>query len=943
MSSAADYCDGAYKKLSYRDEIPFSEMLDAFAYSSSDRIFATTDYRLACVWEIEMISREQATESDMAMISNGLAHLIDQFPDETIGQFMRVSTSDIEETVSKFESSTAKATFAPEVSQSIAALQRRGAKSGFLTTVPQEAVLASMKEEWEELRQMGLTEEDEWDESRSRDDHSIRGRAGRYAMRHRFFLVFAMDSKFAHNGVVQGALNRVRSVLNPKTGAKLYADAFQRHREVFLDHVDRIERSMGGMGFQNERVTGQGLIDVVFSLLNPERSKVQRAPRYSGLTPLRELVGRRDPENVVGDGNISKYMAMSTVETSDDGWEIEGHTYRVTSMKHMAEEPKPHLLMNALSETEGEGWSCFNFRVCDQRRIRMVVRMRKGIQSSGEDAKPKKGFFSGDKIKESKVAEDLANLDNATNPEEPHRRKVVDASVHVVCRDASRDRANRRARALESLLWESGYREELRGDAVIHSTLPLNFRAPSQRMLRRWTRMLSVNMTDLIPAYSAFPGFSDGRLLMNNSDGTPINLDPFTKYTAAPHQLVVGGTGTGKSFLVNALTMQMRVQYAPKTIIIDKGRSFEALCESMGGQYIYLVASEDEEGRKPICLNPLHISEEEGAVIAREPTGDEIEYMQDVIVAMCKSGTADEGGKTEPLKKAHKNLIQAVLIRLFRKRELGQELTMTDFCTEMNKEGDEGLSITRRMSEFTQDGIYGRMFDGELDVDWDNPMIVIETERFADRQAMDVVMLAILNQIDQYMKYRLPANMRKMLVIDEAWRVLANHARAVGQIYREARKYNCSISLISQSIRDFMRIVQAEGDADDGILANTNHFYFLGSNPADRKGAKELLEITEQEEAIWRNNLSVTPFYTEFLYLARTTDNRNYTGSVRLYSNPVTLWLSSTQPDDRTMREDRINAYLKKGLEPQEARRRAIVELAEEYPYGSRYEYRLAA
>lgn len=943
MSAINEYTNGAYQKLNYQPRLSFSDLLDAFAYSSRDKIFGTVDYRLAVVWELDLLPGEGFSDVDMASVSNGLASVIDRMPDQTSGQIIRVASTDNRDIINRYSAQCSDATFAKEIQNSVLDLQRRGAEGGFLRTVPEEAVVARMREEFAELQAMGETEDDEADPSDFFDDHSIRGRGGRFAMRQRLFLIWTTEPNFT-DGVFPKLIDRLKSARKTKKSDQRYQARFKRHREHFLSHVNNLERTLQAMNFGVERKTGQDLIDLVYGMLNPERSLRQPAPRYTGRVPLRRIMGSSNPDDEVSEGRMSSRMIMCSVEADNDGWVSDGHTYRATTVKHMAERPNPHLIQNALAETEGAGWTSFNFAIRNQKRLRASIRLRKGRQKSSEEmSEGQRGFFSGDSIKKARDAADIAMLDNITNPEEHTRNKIVDCSIHICCSDRSEDVATQRAKSLETLLWDSGYREDLRADAILHHSLPLNLRQKAMPLLRRTHGMISTNMTDLVPFYGGFRGVPDGRVLLNNSDGTPITIDPFSRITPAPHQLVVGGTGTGKSFLVNALAMQLRSQYAPKTIIIDKGGSFEDLCESTDGEYIYLISQKQEDGRRPICLNPLHINDEIDAVDARLPTSEEIENMQTSVVAMCKSGTANEKGQTEFIPKVTVNLIQEVLIQLFADRELGQEFILSDFARLMEQRGDEGVTVVRRMQEFLTTGIYGEMFDGELDVNWDNPMIVIETERFADRQAMDVVMLSILAQIDQYMKFRLPASMRKLLIIDEAWRVLANHASAVGQIYREARKYNCSITLLSQKLSDFQKIVASEGDADDGISANTSHFYFLGSSPADRRGAKALLDLEPEADELWRNTLSVPPFYTEFLYVARTTASNNYFGAVRLYSNPVTLWLASTNPDDRDARKQAIDEKIREGLAYQEARRQAILKLAKEYPYGSRYNYQLAA
>src|SRR5262249_22352452 len=51
------------------------------------------------------------------------------------------------------------------------------------------------------------------------------------------------------------------------------------------------------------------------------------------------------------------------------------------------------------------------------------------------------------------------------------------------------------------------------------------------------------------------------------------------------HTVVLGATGSGKSFLLNFLITQAE-QYAPRTVVFDLGHSYRKLATLLGGSYV---------------------------------------------------------------------------------------------------------------------------------------------------------------------------------------------------------------------------------------------------------------------------------------------------------------------------------------------------------------------
>jgi len=201
-------------------------------------------------------------------------------------------------------------------------------------------------------------------------------------------------------------------------------------------------------------------------------------------------------------------------------------------------------------------------------------------------------------------------------------------------------------------------------------------------------------------------------------------------------------------------------------------------------------------------------------------------------------------------------------------------------------------------------------------------------------------MLATFRQIEQYSKYKLPRNRRKIVGVDEAWNTIANReaANALGGFFRELRKYKGGVFLISQSLIDFLKLVEHEGGAEDGILVNTSHFYLLACTSADHKAAQDELNFTDEEINAWSSVSSLPPFFSEIFYRQKMTTEHFESGVFRIYSAPVPLWLATTDADDVEKRNEIVTEFINQGMPAAKARREAIQILASQYPFGSRYE-----
>ena len=128
-----------------------------------------------------------------------------------------------------------------------------------------------------------------------------------------------------------------------------------------------------------------------------------------------------------------------------------------------------------------------------------------------------------------------------------------------------------------------GYREDTALLPTFISFLP---GVHGIRKINREFTLLSGHAADFVPieipwtgTHDAAPGF-----LTRTREGTLLRFNPFSPELTNGNILVIGKTGSGKSFLIKQLLLQLEV-LNPRIAIVTKGPDYRALVELLGGQY----------------------------------------------------------------------------------------------------------------------------------------------------------------------------------------------------------------------------------------------------------------------------------------------------------------------------------------------------------------------
>lgn len=943
----------ALSRRGYQGGMPIELLSDAFLFEENGNYFHTVDGRFAKVWKIQGVDASLLDNDQLYAVTEAFAEVLNKYPENSCGQFIRHTHRDIRDRMETYRDGLDQdaGEFTKAIADSILDRQYNAAVSpnGFFAKLTTNAMRQMRDEAMASVNNMDDDVKSNLSKSINREINE-----GRFPYVTDFYLTFLWEPSYMFGKFIDKTWKSGMASMGLADADKLAFEAYTKHVGRFGDNCNQIAQALAALGFRPEELTGQGFINLQYKLMNPVRSYNIDAPLYRPDLPIYECL--KNPSLVSNGQALNNAPMFAHVVTTNKGWTIHdtGREYHIRSTSLLGKPGKsaPGMLQIAMTGIESECLATVNWVVPSK----LVVLARNTAR--GRLISAKKTMHLGDKELIQAQSQDLDAVKASISSENvTNRQQMFDVSLHVNMMGFNAERLEDLTEKLESLLWRMGKAETLRGDAVTRSSMPLNYIPKSRTLLRRDTPHLTRSLSHLCPLFVEYQGVDDPAIVMNNRDGQPIFLDLWGRSVNTAHSLIVGTTGSGKSFTFNNILMGARAKYRPKVWIIDKGDSYESLCLVLGGNYVRLATEPFPEpitGRTiyPICINPFWLaSDEEGN--AMMPSLDDIMFMANMLVMMMTTGNGEKNAvvhpKTRPLlyKALQEFFAQWVEVHPTK------EPMFSDFIPHLQKSSFTDLGgedIAEKLTLYFGQGAYSALFDGKLQVDWDNDFTVLEIQRMAKSDALGIVTLALFRQIDLYCKFKLDRGRKKLIAVDEAWATLSSptSAAALASFYRELRRYGAGCLLISQTVNDFVSIIKAEAngasDTQDGILENTSHYFFLACSESDYKIAQSELAFTNEEVDLWRSLASLPPIYSEVFYRMRTAQGLYYSGVFRLFASSVSLWIASSHPDDFSMREKKTQEIVhSQNVNESIARQRAIVALAKEFPYGARFHVEDAA
>jgi conjugation system TraG family ATPase len=321
----------------------------------------------------------------------------------------------------------------------------------------------------------------------------------------------------------------------------------------------------------------------------------------------------------------------------------------------------------------------------------------------------------------------------------------------------------------------------------------------------------------------------------------PINMGICTNR----NKFILGPSGSGKSFFTNHM---VRSYYEQGThiVLVDVGHSYKGLCEMVGGYYF----TYDE--KNPIRFNPFYISE--GDTLDTEKK----ESIKTLLLALWKKDN-------ETFNRSEYVALSNALQLYYEKLDANPDLfpcfnTFYDFLKgdfvkilEGDKVKEKDFDVNNFLyvlRPYYQGGEFDYLLNATENLELlKERFIVFELDNIKDHPILFPVVTIIIMEVF-ISKMRKLKGVRKMILIEEAWKAIAKEGMAeyIKYLFKTVRKFFGEAIVVTQEVEDII----SSPVVKQAIINNSDCKILLDQSKYQNKfeQIQELLGLTEKEKAL---------------------------------------------------------------------------------------------
>ena len=315
------------------------------------------------------------------------------------------------------------------------------------------------------------------------------------------------------------------------------------------------------------------------------------------------------------------------------------------------------------------------------------------------------------------------------------------------------------------------------------------------------------------------------------------------------NRFCLGGSGGGKSFFFNHLTRQYYEQ-GTHVVIVDVGNSYKGLCELIhqktgGEDGIYFTYTEEH----PISFNPFYT--DDGVF--------DIEKKESIKTLILTLWKRDDEPPTRAEEVALSNAVNLYIGKLKRQEVVPgfntfYEYVKTEYADVLKqkqvREKDFDLANFLNVLEpYYRGGEYDYLLNSEQQLDLlSKRFIVFEIDAIKDHPILFPVTTVIIMELF-INKMRRLQGVRKMILIEEAWKAIAKQGMAsyIKYLFKTVRKFYGEAVVITQEIDDII----SSPIVKESIINNSDCKILLDQRKFMNKfdAIQSLLGLTDKEMA----------------------------------------------------------------------------------------------
>ena len=829
--------------------MPFTELLPYYGYENG--FFVLKDGSLGQVWEVSLIESETKSAAHLEQLAQMIEGVIIRLPEDLVScQFILICDEDFGDTLQSY----------------------RDFAGSFDNNIVREANKAKL--EHLNLGKTGFFEQ----------------HTGPYSSKRiRCFFTLRYFPSWSHTNFG----DKLQFYFSGKNMIKeKLSDDFLVNCQSVTRFSDVVEGVFKACEIRHSRLNEEKLHCLIYKLLNPKRANSLPMPVFR----KSEL--------------FTDQLLYNCPKASLEGFEFENQLFKVVTLKELPLSTETGMFTAELAR--GTRFSMLdllkdfimviNFYIPKQEVAIRGIKMQKAF------AFMQRSTYFGDKSIE--ASEKKEELDSVIRETFSSGHKIIYPRIHFIISESSKEKCESSIANILNMLSRmgcEGLKEEIIGATLFLSCLPLCFDHSYERFIKRTRRMISSNLSDMLPLYGSVKGTQTPAQVYLNRRGELVNWDFFDSNTN-PHAIIIGASGAGKSFFVNDFILQ-NARLDSHFFVLDKGDSYRKLCQILGGQYIKF------ELNNPVTINPF----------LKEPDSEHLAFLVTVLSEMCSGG--DE---RERLFREQEGVLQKAILSAYEERKnKDEEVVLSDVVDKLKSHacnrklglGESiGLKLALKLTPFTREGSYGRFFDGKNQFNLGTKFTVFELGNLSAHSDLQlVVLLNIMYFITNFVSSSEMKPKRKFLLIDEAWSLLRlkNTAEFITNSFKTYRKYHCSAVAITQEIVDLVG-----GDCGIAIQANAANKVFLKQEPNVVDSLKTFASLSDKEIELLKSVQTQKGKFSEAFLISDSSR-----GVIRLVPDPFLYWLATSDAKDNEYLENKVQQFEGKYLEALEA-------CAKERPYG---------
>jgi type IV secretion system protein VirB4 len=335
------------------------------------------------------------------------------------------------------------------------------------------------------------------------------------------------------------------------------------------------------------------------------------------------------------------------------------------------------------------------------------------------------------------------------------------------------------------------------------------------------------------------------------------------------HTLVLGATGSGKSFLLNFLITHLQ-QYDPLTVVLDLGHSYRKLATLLEGGYLELGIHQ-----QTVTLNPFDLA---------APTPEQLHFLHAFTRVLLEG---EDGYRLSD--REDREVYEAVENLFVLDRAQRRLFTLANLLPR---------SLGARLHKWVGSGRYAALFDHPHDTLTMDRLQVFEFEAMrAYPSLLEPLLFYVLHRVGERVLDPAEAGTVKVCVLDEAWRLIQHPTlRAyVQEALKTWRKRNASMMLATQSLDDF-----ASADLLRTVVESCPTRLLLANPSLDRQQYAELLQMNERELDLLTSLLPRQQVLLKRAQLAKV---------LHLRVDPRSYWIYTNSPGDNARVDAALRAH----------------------------------